>query len=368
MSSSNAAGAQMSGPPYQPQVAQLGGIPSNSVDTPICAVFLLLFIIAGAIHMTVLQVNLKRGHKFIFSGLLFGLSMARIVALTMRIVWANRLTNVNIAIAANVFTNAGVIILFVVDILFAKRIVRGYHPSLGRQKWYDSLFNTLVFLIVAMLFSLIGCTVAGFFTLDTNKRLAFRDFQRFASVFFAVLSFLPIPMVLLAMWWPSRLTTPTPKPEKFGTGKWRTKLLLLLSSSAILTLGAAFRAGISFMARPKTDPAWFHSKACYYCFIFLIEIIVSLTYAGTRFDKRFHIPLPMDGSSKSGVPRDEEQQLENGGAGADALPGTVHRRSMSLANIRSIESRITAENDFFGSGDSEGEAESENTTPRKESV
>jgi len=42
------------------------------VDIPITAVFLLLFIIGAATHMTIFQLNRKRGHKFVFSGLIFG--------------------------------------------------------------------------------------------------------------------------------------------------------------------------------------------------------------------------------------------------------------------------------------------------------
>lgn len=310
-------------------------MPTNSVDTPISAVFIFLFIVTAVLHMAVLQVNMKRDHKFIFSGLLFGLSMARITALVMRIVWANRTSNVDIAITANVFTNAGVVILFIVNILFAKRIVRGYHPKLGHLKAYERVFSALVLLIVAILFVLIGVTVSSFFTLDVDRRLAFRDIQRFAGCFFAVLAFLPIPLVLLAMVWPRHAEL-----KKFGTGRWRTKLALLVGSSALLTVGAGFRAGISFKTRPQNDPAWYHSKACYYCFIFLIEIIVSFLYGLMRFDKRFHYVPP------TAAKGDEE----DGSAAAEDGERT-RRRSGSrpeLGQVRSFESRVNTEAQAFG--------------------
>jgi hypothetical protein len=50
----------------------MGGVPKIGVDVPITAVFLALFIGAAAIHMTIFQLNQRRGHKFIFSALLFG--------------------------------------------------------------------------------------------------------------------------------------------------------------------------------------------------------------------------------------------------------------------------------------------------------
>jgi hypothetical protein len=59
-------------PPYRPTVWSLGGIPTKNVDIPITAVFLLLYIIGAATHMTIFQLNKRRGHKFIFNGALFG--------------------------------------------------------------------------------------------------------------------------------------------------------------------------------------------------------------------------------------------------------------------------------------------------------
>jgi hypothetical protein len=61
-------------PPYRPTVWSLGGRPTKNVDIPITAVFLLLFIIGAATHMTIFQLNRRRGHKFIFNAALFGMS------------------------------------------------------------------------------------------------------------------------------------------------------------------------------------------------------------------------------------------------------------------------------------------------------
>jgi hypothetical protein len=64
---------QDTGGPYQPRIWQLGGRPEVGVDVPITAVFLILFIIGAAAHMTIFQINRKRGHKFLMSALLFGM-------------------------------------------------------------------------------------------------------------------------------------------------------------------------------------------------------------------------------------------------------------------------------------------------------
>ncbi|KAK8031591.1 hypothetical protein PG990_001325 [Apiospora arundinis] len=278
---------QMSGPPYLPNTASLGGRPTVDVDVPISAVLLAIFICLAVVHMTILQRNNKRNHKFIFSGMLFGLSMARTSALTMRIVWACRPTNVRIAIAANILTQAGVIILFIANLFFAQRILRAYHPSLGWHSVTTNAFRFLVASVVACLIMVIVCTVQSFYTLDMNARRMDRDVQLFAGTFFALLAFIPAPVVLIASLTPRRDSRPI---EKFGAGRFRSKVRLLLFTSLLLTLGAGFRIGVNFDLRPANAPAWFHHKAAFYTLNFGIEIIVSALYAAVRFDRRFHVP------------------------------------------------------------------------------
>lgn len=70
---SQAQQVQDNGGPYEPQIWQLGGRPEVSVDVPVTAVFLGLFIIGAATHMTIFQLNRKKGHKFLMSALLFGM-------------------------------------------------------------------------------------------------------------------------------------------------------------------------------------------------------------------------------------------------------------------------------------------------------
>ena len=60
------------GPPYAPKTAAVGGRPTVGVDVAICAVFLFLFACGAAGHMAILQINMRRGHKFLMSGLTFG--------------------------------------------------------------------------------------------------------------------------------------------------------------------------------------------------------------------------------------------------------------------------------------------------------
>ncbi|PKS05888.1 hypothetical protein jhhlp_007719 [Lomentospora prolificans] len=293
MSAPAGAGATaQSGPPYLPPVAILGGQPTPSIDDPICGVLLVFFIAAAVFNMTVLQINLRRDHKFILSGLTFGFCMARIVTLIMRIVWASRPTNVRIGIASTIFNAAGVLLLFIINLIFTQRLVRAYHPHFGWHKATTMVFRFFFFSVIALLIMVITATVLSFYTLDRNRLDICRKIQLFAGTYLAVLAFLPIPIVLTAWAWPRKT-----KIDKFGEGRFRTKVLLVLFTATLLSFGAGFRIGGSYDARPKTAPGWFHHRAAYYCVNFVIELIVVYTYSLMRFDKRFHIP---NGSSAPG--------------------------------------------------------------------
>ncbi|KAJ6783010.1 hypothetical protein PWT90_10669 [Aphanocladium album] len=287
------------GPPYPPTGAGLGGRPTNSVDTPISAVFIAIFITSAVVNMTILQLNTRRQHKFVLSGLLFGFSMARITANVMRIVWANYPTDASIAIAANVLTNAGVVLLFVVNLILVQRILRAYHPTFGWKRPVSLVFRFLYSSVAAAIIMVIIAVVYSFYTLDMSARSKIRQVQLTGVVFLAVLAFLPIPIGLAAAAIPSREAR-DPFGQSHPQGRARSlrfKLALVLFTSTLLTLGAAFRAGTAFYQRPASNPAWFHSKACYYCFNYLIEIVCVFTYALLRFDRLFHIP---NGSSAPG--------------------------------------------------------------------
>jgi hypothetical protein len=114
--------------------AQIGGIPTIGLDVPICSVFIALFVSLAASHMTILQINLRRGHKFIFNGLCFGFAMSRIAACTLRLVWATRPSDVDVSLVASVFLNAGIVLIYIINNLLAWRMVRSAAPQIGWNK------------------------------------------------------------------------------------------------------------------------------------------------------------------------------------------------------------------------------------------
>lgn len=215
------------------------------------------------------------------------------------------------AIAASIFTQAGVLLLFLVNLVFSQRVVRSYHPALGWSKGLGRVFKLLYFCVVALLIMVITAAVYNFFTLRTAIHAKLHIITLFAGTFLyvsqlsgrsmvsrpdqlinrkpnsTVLAFLPIPITIISVLAARRRR----RPEKFGQGRYRTKISLLLFTSFLLSFGACFRLAVNFSpARPLADPAWYHSKVCFYCFNFVIEIVVVYTYAITRFDRRFHVP------------------------------------------------------------------------------
>jgi Protein of unknown function (DUF3112) len=283
---------QMSAP-YPPTHAGLGLTPSVGVDVPICAVFLLLFILGAAGHMFILLTNQRKGHKFLMSGLMFGFCMARNVTCIMRIVWACYPHNIKVAIAAQIFANAGVLVLFLINLIFAQRIVRAAHPHFGWHKAFHFTFLTVYLLILLILAAIITATVQSFYTRNPNTRRIDLDVQRATATYFMVISFLPLPIIFFGLVVPR-----TTRLQKFGSGRWRTKIWILLTSATLLCLGAAFRCGTQFKSpRPINHPAWYQNKWCFYFFYFTVEIIVVYLYVVVRVDRRFYIP---DGSKAPG--------------------------------------------------------------------
>lgn len=279
--------------PYPPNTAALGGVPTVDLDVPVTAVFLVLFILGAIGHMTIFKLNMKRGHKFIMSGMMFGFCMARITTCVMRIVWATRPTNTSIAIAAQIFVSAGVVLLFVVNLIFTQRILRASHPNTGWHPFFSKAFVLTYVLIVLTLAMLITAVVQSLHTLNKRTRHIDRSIQLYGQTFNTVMAFLPILLVIGGLVIPRRT-----RVEKFGNGRFRSKIYILITSSVLLTLGAAFRAGTNYMTpRPRNDPAWYHSKACFYIFNFLIELAIIVFYLWLRVDLRFHVP---NGSMRAG--------------------------------------------------------------------
>ena len=271
--------------------AMMGGYPTIKVDDPPSAVILAIFVVAAIINLTIWWRNFRRSHHFFLSFFLAFFCGARILACLLRIAWASHPEDVKTIIAAQVFLSAGVVMLFLMNMIFAQRLLRAYQPNFGWNKVVTVVYKLVYTSITADIMMVIIALVYSYFTRDLDKLKKVRDVQRVGVTYLAVISFLPIPIIALS------LLLPRNQPvEEFGQGSMRAKVFLTIFSAVLLSLGAGFRAGVALM-KPRliTSPAWYHHKACFYVLTYVIEIIVVYAYTLSRFDKRFHIP---DGNTR----------------------------------------------------------------------
>lgn len=131
------------------------------------------------------------------------------------------------------------------------------------------------------------------------------DVRKFGSIWYTIFAFAPIPITLISFLIPSGAP-----PTKLGTGSMNTKVAIVLVNAVLLSkcdisiicrchlanrtmklaLGTAFRTSIPFLpTRPMTNPAWYHGRAAFYTFTPMLEILVVILLAVTRFDKRFYL-------------------------------------------------------------------------------
>lgn len=261
------------------------------MDIPALAVFIFLYLIGAIAHQTTFQFNRRRGHKFLPSLFMFAFCMARIVTCIMRLVWATRPTNVRIAIAAQIFTNLGILIVYVVVFILSQRLLRMTHPRIGWSRAL-SIADIVVYVFLGIAIVLvITFTVLSFYTLDTELLSAASWIQRAAITYLLLFN-----VVTLVVWLSSLF--PATTVDVPGTGSLRGKQVILGTAVLLLNLIAGFRAGTTWEpARPASDPDWYDSRAAFYMFNFFCEIVIVYMFLLTRFDHRFWVPNRSRGPS-----------------------------------------------------------------------
>lgn len=238
-------------PPYPPTTAIVGGVPTTE-DIIICAVLLCFYLASAIINMIIFQKNRTRNHKFIPSAMLFGFSMARILTLSLRMAWAKNHQNISLAIAATIFVNIGVIIVFILNLLFAQRILRARHLRLGWSRALHVLFIMLYLGIVVAIIMIVTLTVMSFYTRDMSILEDAKWIQRGAIIYFLISAVAPLLFVALAITLPS--STP---PQSFGSGSLQSKAMVLVIGACLCTVIEGFHVGTACSpARPASRPAW----------------------------------------------------------------------------------------------------------------
>jgi hypothetical protein len=257
--------------------------------------------------------------------------MERVVTSIVRLASVTNPTNVSLSIAAQMFVAAGVVILFVINLVFAMRLVRSTHPSVGWHPAFGIAFKIVCGLLAFTIITVISASVKSFFTLNKDTQATTRGLQRFGATFLAIIAMLPLPMVL------ATLTVPYSPLDRFGIGRLRTKVITLLISTTLLSLGAWYRCGVILQTpTPRSEPLpGYLGKGAFYFFNFFVEIQTVLMYAVFRVDLRWYIPNGAKGPGSYSKPqalRDVEKQ-ESRSASSDK----TRYDTQSLRTIREDE-------------------------------
>jgi len=277
---------QRRGGPYAPTGAGLGGLPNIDTDVPICAVFIFLYLLFGIVNIIIFRQNLRKHHKFPISVVLVVFCYARIVTLVLRIAWATRQQNIRLAIAAEILLNAGILIVYIVNLILAQRILRAKQPQIGWNPIIRIVYKLLYVGIGMALVAVITSVVTSLYTLNMHTRSDCRDVELAALTYLIIFTCLPVVHIIAIVILPR-----SQQEESFGEGSMTSKLIIVTLSTCLCILIAGFKAGVIWSpARSALNPAWFDSKACLYVFGFTMEILVLSLLTFARIDKRFFVP------------------------------------------------------------------------------
>lgn len=278
------------------------------MDVPICAVFLALFLTSAACNLTIFLTNRRRNHKFLISWVLFVFSVLRIVTCSVRISWATSPTNSDLAIAAQVFNSAGIIIVYIVNMVLAQRILRAKQPQIGWSKTFRLAFKVFCGLLIGTLIMGIVALAMSTSTTSTHTLKSLRSVSLASTTYITTITLLPPLMLAVAFFVPA-----PSRQESFGVGSMNGKTLLVLLSSCLAITIAGFKTGTTWpAARLANDPAWYHSKAAFYCFNFMLEITILAIFVIFRIDKRFHVPNKCKGPGDYSTLGSAEPEVEEG--------------------------------------------------------
>ncbi|KAF2671879.1 hypothetical protein BT63DRAFT_476718 [Microthyrium microscopicum] len=278
-------GRLFQGGPYPPLEWPLGGFPNIQIDVAVMSVFLFLFLIAAFLHLFLFFANIVRGHRFIISALIFVFCLERVFALAIRIAGTLRGEDGNLYVGGVVLVFGFTPLLYIINLVFAHRIIKAQHPRHGGNIGISLVFWLTYLLILFAWACLVAGLVQPFFQLSTYWRYVDRGLRIWGFTFFAIVSLIPLPLVLLSTVIPRRH-----RVNKFGSGSFYAKLWILVLVVILTSLEAFYIAGVEWVtptSRFVPIPAYM-TRTWYYVMIFTLEFIIVILYAGARVDRRFH--------------------------------------------------------------------------------
>ena len=273
-------------------------MPTTLPDVPICAILITLYLLLAVLHARIFLKARKQSSThlfFMWQAALIPFSMARVTTYVLRIVWSQYPYNSNLAIAAQIFSLAGIIIIVVLNIHFSVLVLWRLRPELQHVK---PLYIALVAVRSVVLPVLIVGECSPFFPLvpandilaivggvqlqltgDPNARSTDIILTKFAGTFNVVLATFPLLfLALIACLYHSQLTSESLHVRRIGVTIVSTLLVLFIM---------VIRLVVSY--KPMTSDPWIVSKAAYYFFGPFFEILTSLFLAFVGLHELFGV-------------------------------------------------------------------------------
>jgi hypothetical protein len=209
---------------------------------------------------------------------------------SFRIAWAAHPSNVHVAIATLVFTYAGVMLFFIVNLALTQQVVHTQHPQLRRSSPLTFASLMLLFIIIGAVFGLIAGIVLEFYwPPEDTSALALRTY---GSATYATIAFIPIPIVIVSTL--ARLRRQTndktaQSGDNSAQGSMVAHVTIVIISASFLTLGASYR--LATLCLPPTsgdvpvDTPWYFSRGSFYTFNFGIGLFVVCFWLILRVDE-----------------------------------------------------------------------------------
>ena len=210
-----------------------------------------------------------------------GYAVSCVMACALRICTTILSQNIKILVAYTVFLNIGVVLMFMLNLALARRLMRAKFPTLGVHPGCSLLFWGLCTLCALAIIMALAVIIQACFALDNRIKNIDRVVQLSALTTFAIISFIPLPIVTAALFQPDVIL------RFFAYDRPIARVRLLLIATFTVCLSSSYRCGVTWLdpvplIHPK--PKYMHT-ACFYAFYFMSDFIVIAMHAVTRVDR-----------------------------------------------------------------------------------
>ncbi|KAK4244353.1 hypothetical protein C7999DRAFT_43968 [Corynascus novoguineensis] len=314
MATTNSNLSQNDDPPFPASEAHMGGVPTPIPDTPVIIIFLILFAVALGLETLLYRLDCTRApfngngnndedddshyyhrrrylsrflilHPFpLLPALRITFLLTRLAALATRLAWTYHPRAhgaSDLEVASTILAPAGSVLLLIANPLLARRFARDYaafgpHPAVVRTA------RAAVFCAVVSLVMGVSTHADAYFTREREELDRGRSVRLVAECIRLAVALLPVLAVLVSGWgFPLQEEVERDRPRLQSRGA------MICGVGLLLTLQQGFRTGVAFEGSGPQSRAWFLHKATYYCFVYLIDLMIVSWFLAARLDRRF---------------------------------------------------------------------------------